>query len=70
MVTVGQMVLSASLSRTESRGYNQRVDYPNRDDKNWLKKTIITHKEGKMKVRSEPVELIFISPEESTGKKQ
>lgn len=70
MVTVGQMVLSASLYRTESRGYNQRVDYPNRDDKNWLKKTIITHEESKMKVRSEPVELVFISPEESMEKKQ
>jgi len=28
MVTVGQMILTSSLYRTESRGYCQRVDYP------------------------------------------
>ncbi len=64
MVTVGQMILTSSLYRTESRGYCQRVDYPQRDDKNWLKNTIITKEEGGMKLETTPVELLFIGPDE------
>ena len=64
MVTVGQMILTSSLYRTESRGYCQRVDYPQRDDKNWLKNTIITKEDGGMKLETTPVELLFIGPEQ------
>ena len=65
MVTVGQMILTSSLYRTESRGYCQRVDYPQRDDTNWLKNTAIIEERGGMKLETTPAELVFIGPEES-----
>ena len=36
MVLNAEMILRASLLRTESRGWHFREDYPNRDDENWL----------------------------------
>jgi len=64
MVMVGQMILRSSLFRTESRGYNQRLDYPERDDKNWLKNTIIKRAEEGVRIKADPVEFVFMAPEE------
>ncbi len=33
--------VSAGLNRTESRGAHYRLDYPKRDDENWLKHTLV-----------------------------
>jgi succinate dehydrogenase/fumarate reductase flavoprotein subunit len=37
MLSTAQMIVEASLFRTESRGAHQRRDYPAQDDANWLK---------------------------------
>lgn len=37
MLTTAQMIVQASLLRTESRGAHQRRDCPKQDDSNWLK---------------------------------
>jgi succinate dehydrogenase/fumarate reductase flavoprotein subunit len=55
MVTCAELLYRASLMRTETRGSNIRDDYPERDDKNWLKWIIIRKEDGKMKLRTEPV---------------
>jgi len=55
MVTNAETLYKASLMRTETRGTNIREDYPNRDDKNWLKWIIIRKEDEKMKFWTEPV---------------
>jgi len=54
---MAEMFLRASLMRTESRTSHYRVDYPNRDDKNWLKWIIISHEDQKLSLRTEPLPL-------------
>jgi succinate dehydrogenase/fumarate reductase flavoprotein subunit len=66
MVKVSEMILRASLFRKESRGYLQRLDYPQQDDKNWLKNTVIRKSDGEMALDATPVELIWVRPNSST----
>jgi succinate dehydrogenase/fumarate reductase flavoprotein subunit len=50
-----ELFLRASLLRTESRAGHYREDYPDRDDKNWLKWIIIGQKNGKLSLKTKPV---------------
>ncbi len=42
MLEIAQVVVASALNRTESRGAHTRLDYPKRDDENWLKHTLIS----------------------------
>jgi succinate dehydrogenase/fumarate reductase flavoprotein subunit len=55
MALNSEMVLRASLFRTESRGLHYREDYPNRDDANWLAWTVLREEGGEMKVHKQPL---------------
>jgi succinate dehydrogenase/fumarate reductase flavoprotein subunit len=52
---LSELYLKSSLKRTESRAGHYREDYPDRDDKKWLKWIILYQDEGKLKTRAEPV---------------
>jgi succinate dehydrogenase/fumarate reductase flavoprotein subunit len=53
MTLIAEAMLRASLLRTESRASHYREDYPDRDDKNWLKWILVTFNHGKLSLRTE-----------------
>jgi succinate dehydrogenase/fumarate reductase flavoprotein subunit len=55
MVLNAEMMLRASLFRTESRGQHYREDYPRRDDPEWLAWVKIKEEKGSMKAIKEPI---------------
>jgi succinate dehydrogenase/fumarate reductase flavoprotein subunit len=55
MVLNAEMILRASLFRTESRGQHYREDYPRRDDPAWLAWVKLKERQGKMETLREPI---------------
>jgi succinate dehydrogenase / fumarate reductase, flavoprotein subunit len=65
MTLYAEMMLRSSLLRTESRGLHYREDYPQRNDREWLKWTILGKKGEEMSVRTSelpPGALKFFHP--------
>lgn len=46
MVRLALCIAYGAFTRTESRGCHAREDYPERNDRDWLKRTLATWKEG------------------------
>lgn len=44
LVDVGQPIMLGALNREESRGAQSRTDFPERDDANWMKHTLMRFK--------------------------
>jgi succinate dehydrogenase/fumarate reductase flavoprotein subunit len=55
MALHAEMMLRASIFRTESRGTHYREDYPRRDDPAWLAWVKIKEHDGRMELVKEPV---------------
>lgn len=68
MIEVADLVIRASLRRTESRGAFQREDYPDTDNKNWLKNIVIKRVGFSPELTIVPVELPYYLPVELVGK--
>jgi succinate dehydrogenase/fumarate reductase flavoprotein subunit len=55
MMICAEMAHRASLMRTETRGVHMREDYPERNDKDWLKWIIIKRDNGRMALCTEDI---------------
>ncbi len=55
LLEIAEVVAVSALNRKESRGGHSREDYPDRDDANWLKHTLITKKDEKLEISYKPV---------------
>ncbi|GAB4505593.1 MAG: succinate dehydrogenase flavoprotein subunit [Anaerolineales bacterium] len=62
LLDVAEAVATCALNRTESRGGHAREDYPERDDKNWLKHTLIWQRDGKLQIGYKPVVITKYEP--------
>jgi len=64
MIDLALVVGIGAYTRTESRGAHYRLDYPKRDDVNWLKHTVAYLYGGEIKLTYTPVTITKWKPEE------
>mgnify|MGYP001772478576 FL=1 len=63
MLDLALVIASAALNRKESRGAHYRLDYPERDDQNWLKHTIAYLRGNTVEISYKPVKMTKWKPE-------
>jgi succinate dehydrogenase / fumarate reductase flavoprotein subunit len=66
MLDLGQAIAQAALHRKESRGAQSRLDYPQRDDENWLKHILVQYTPEGPSLRYSPVNITRWQPEART----
>ena len=67
LLDLAEVTTVSALARTESRGGHSREDYPDRDDKNWLKHSLAWVRDnGKIDLKYKPVVITKFEPKVRT----
>lgn len=64
MLDLTEVITLGALRREETRGSHYRLDFPKRNDADWLKHTLVTLKDGQPEVSYRPVRVTKYQPEE------
>jgi succinate dehydrogenase / fumarate reductase flavoprotein subunit len=64
MLDLALVIATTAIIRKESRGAHYRLDYPKRDDTNWLKHTLAYLKGNTVEITYKPVRMTKWKPEE------
>jgi succinate dehydrogenase / fumarate reductase flavoprotein subunit len=64
MFDIAEVVLAGGLARKESRGAHARIDFPKRDDQNWLKHTLAYYTSEGPRLEYAPVTITKYTPTE------
>jgi succinate dehydrogenase / fumarate reductase flavoprotein subunit len=64
MLDLAEVITRGALNREETRGSHFRNDFPTRNDKNWLKHTLVTLEDGQPKISYKDVQIDKYEPKE------
>ena len=66
LLTLAETIVRGAAARTESRGAHFREDFPERDDANWLKHTLVHHTDSGPSITYKPVTITRFQPKART----
>lgn len=64
MLELAEVIARSALNRKESRGGHSREDYPNRDDREWLRHSLAIKKDDGIEIGYKPVVITKYQPKE------
>jgi succinate dehydrogenase / fumarate reductase flavoprotein subunit len=62
MLQMADCLVAGAVARTESRGAHSRLDYPERDDEQWLRHTLAGYDDGRVSLDYRPVTITEFEP--------
>jgi succinate dehydrogenase / fumarate reductase flavoprotein subunit len=64
MLDLAEVITLGGLNREETRGSHFRTDFPKRNDKDWLKHTVVSCEDGRPQISYKDVQIGKYEPKE------